>query len=405
MVAGLALVGLFTAYGGFRHDDVNEYHRYAIRFWTWSPHLHWLPREYPPLAVVPFSLTLLPPLSNYAAVFGAWMGLLFLAGYVAFSRYTSRGRAAAFALYLLVGGAGTLLGRFDLVPALVAVAALHSTLRHRHGLAYVLLGLGTLLKLYPAFLIPLVALHQWRELSGSHLGTGWDRAVSRRVLRTAMPAMAVVILGFGIALVLNAWGTVSPFVYAGQRPLQVESVPASLLWLGSLAGIPAWPIKSFGSSNYVGPLDVLLKPLSFLAMMAGIVFVYWRQALGRLDVGRAAIAVVAVLLVTGKVLSPQYVIWILPLVAAESGLSVGWLAVAVLTTLIYPFQYMRDGLLVPEAPAVYTWQMQLLVAIRNALLLVLTMRAVTAGRAIDIVREPRGLPRDDSRLIADERRA
>ena len=383
--AGLVGVGLFTWLGGFRHDDVSEYHRYALRFWTWAPLFRHLPTEYPPLAILPFSLTVLPPTHEYVFVFGCWMAVLFLAGFGAISALASPARALAYAVYLLVGAAGTLLGRFDLVPALATLAAIELARRHRYRPAYLLLAAGVLLKLYPGFLIPLVALHQWRHVAGAPMARGWSRGAARAVARAAAPGAGFLAAGFGLALVANAGGTLSPFTYAALRPLQLESVPASLLWLGTFAGDPAWPVKSFGSLNMVGPLDAVLKPLTAVSMVAGLAFVYWRMARGRIDLLRAAIAVVAVAIATGKVLSPQYLIWLLPLVAVESGLSIPWLAVAALTTAIYPFQYQRDGLLVPYAPDAFSTQMLALVAARNALLVVLTVRAVAAGRSFGVV--------------------
>src|ERR1700746_3432833 len=55
------------------NGDVDEYYAYAQAFWTGHPLFHSLPVEYPPLAIVPFTLTILPNLPNaYHIVFAVW---------------------------------------------------------------------------------------------------------------------------------------------------------------------------------------------------------------------------------------------------------------------------------------------------------------------------------------------
>src|SRR6185312_7752158 len=137
----------------------------------------------------------------------------------------------------------------------------------------------------------------------------------------------IVALGFWTAFAINPNGALSGFNYASARPLQIESTLATLL------GIPAHPDYSFVSLNYVGPLDMVLKPLSMLALLALCLLVYWRQARGRLTVGQAFVACLCAVLATNKIFSPQYLIWLLPVVAAVEGFDIFWLAICILTTL------------------------------------------------------------------------
>ncbi len=280
------------------NGDVIEYHKYALAFWTHQPLFHSLPVEYPPLAIVPFTLTLLPPLANFQSVFSWWAGAAALVGYLAFRRVSGRRRALAYLVYLLIGAAGTLVARFDIFPALTTIFALWATQRRRFTIAYLLLAAGVLLKLYPAFLAPLVVIEQWRTLAARYGETAmwpgagdwrgwlardrWARVARARATREmalgAAIFVGVVALGFGVALLLNRAGTLSEFTYASVRPLQIESTPAALLWLGTFLGIPAHAEFSFVSLNYVGPLDVALKPLSSLALVAGCLWVYARFA-------------------------------------------------------------------------------------------------------------------------------
>ncbi|MBF6591154.1 MAG: DUF2029 domain-containing protein [Ktedonobacterales bacterium] len=410
LIAALVGVRLLSIYvWKLPNGDVVEYYRYALAFWTRNPPFHALPLEYPPLAILPFSLTQLPPLSDYQAVYAYWMGALVIAGYSAFLRFSTRRRAIAFAIYLVIGAAATLLARFDLVPALVTLAALWLAQRRRFGYAYVLLGLGILLKLYPVFLLPVVAIEHWHvaaaraRIAGSGAGSLAElRAIWRggpsgglRRLR-AQPVvwpvtkgvafcLGVVAFGFLGPLIIDPGGALSGFGYAGNRPLQIESTPATLLWLGTIFGIPAHPNYSFVSLNYVGSLDVALKPLSALALVAGCCVVYWRQAKGRLTLGQAFVACLSVVIVTNKLFSPQYLIWVLPIVAAVDGFDFIWLVICLLTTLEFPIIYQMRH---PIWTVPYSWQFMPVLAIRNGLLTYATIRAIVRPRRTVPVSQP-----------------
>lgn len=406
----MALVGmniLYTKIFRLANGDVALYHTYALNFWTQYPLFHSFPVEYPPLSIIPFSLTLAPPLKDFLTVFNLWMIAIILLGYEGMRRFAGRRRALIYLLYLVLGTMATMLDRFDIVPALVTLAALWAAQRRRFADAYILLALGVLLKLYPFFLIPLVAIEQWRALGAPNLwrliaaptattGVGaaslprrlraagaqlWRAAPARRVAQGMALGLGVVALGYVFALMLNPGGALTGFGYAGDRPLQVESTPATLLWLGAIVGVPAHAEFSFSSLNYVGPLDVALKPLSALALVAGCLWTYWRQAWGRLTIGQAFIACLCAVIVTNKIFSPQYLIWIVPFVAAVEGFDLVWVIICALTTTIYPYLY---GVRNPISTVTFGWDFMPAVALRNLLLLFVTIRALTrpAMRAV-----------------------
>ena len=189
------------------------------------------------------------------------------------------------------------------------------------------------------------------------------------------------ILGcFALSYALNPAGTLSGFQYAGDRPLQVESTPASILWLGSIFGIPAYPNYSFLSLNFVGPLGNILKPASAVALVCGCLWVYFRQAQGRLTIGQAFLACLGIVLVTNKIFSPQYLIWIIPIVAYMEGLDLFWVVICILTWYDYPILYQLHH---PIQTVTYSWQFMPVLALRNGLLLYVTLRV--------IIRPSRGL--------------
>jgi Glycosyltransferase family 87 len=378
------------------NGDVEEYQRYAKAFWGQHPLGHALPVEYPPLAIAPFTLTLLPPGLDPHVAFAFWMGLLVLAGYYALLRIGGRVRALSYIGYFLLGTAATLLARFDIVPALATLLALWCAQRRRYGRAYVLLAVGVLLKLYPIFLVPVVMIDHWRAAAqvagiedggdanlwswarwrrapGSSLRRVWMHPATGPVLRGAALCGGLILGGFLTAYLLDPAGALSGFRYAGQRPLQVESTPASILWLGTLVGIPAHADYSFVSLNFAGALDVLLKPLSAVALAGGCLWAYWRQARGQLSVERAFLACICIVLVTNKIFSPQYLIWVLPLVAYVEGFSPVWVAICFLTWLEFPIMYQWRH---PIWTVTYTPGFMPVVALRNGLLLWATLHAI-----------------------------
>src|SRR5579863_10451477 len=134
--------------------------------------LHTLPNEYPPLAILVFSLPLLPPNSDYHMVFGCWMAFACVGGWLLMAKYYSRRVAWIYLAYMTVGTGLLFLARFDIIPTLSVIAALIAVQKHRFSVAYLFLAVGTLLKLYPAFFFPLVVIEQWRWISGNDMLKG-----------------------------------------------------------------------------------------------------------------------------------------------------------------------------------------------------------------------------------------
>lgn len=393
----VAMRSIMVATARLPNGDVVEYHTYALNFWTGHPLFTALPTEYPPLAILPFSLTLAPPLPAFESVFSWWAAAAVIAGYLGYLRFSDRKRAIAYFVYLVLGSAGTLVARFDIFPAIVTLAAFWATQRRHYAGAYLLLALGVLLKLYPIFLAPLPLIAQWQTLHATVRARRPDAGKTTDAERRRWPDLlrewlrspatwraaeglglfiAAVGLGFALAFVLNPSGALSEFTYASARPLQVESTPATFLWLGTIVGIPAHPDFSFVSLNYVGPMDTFLKPLSTVALAAGCVWVYWRFARGRLSLAQAFLATLSVVVVANKIFSPQYLIWITPFVAEVYGFDGLWLLIGALTTLIFPYLY---GLRNPIQTVTYDWAFMPVVALRNILLLSFTLRAILSA--------------------------
>ena len=374
----LSLLGIvaFELHSRYGHGDIDLYRRYALAFWSGFHPLTSLPVEYPPLSIVAFTLTVLPPLNDYVTVFATWLLVIFMAAYAAFKRLESPRAAEVFAVYCVLGGFNTLLGRFDLLPALLTLGAYWAGRSRRFDLAYLLLAAGTLIKLYPLLLLPALMLEQRRALGSQRL---WE-APPQPFLKGLAVFGGLVAAGFALAWAVNPDGWLSPFTYNTQRPIQVESLPATLLWVGTWAGVPAWPDLSFHSFNLVGPLEGSLSALSTLGLVFGCAWVYWRQLTGHLSYGRALLAVVLVIICTSRIFSPQYLIWALPLVAAlEGDHDPVWLVICALTTVIFPFAYRVYQIYGFVPPETYPVLFLALIGARNLLLVFVTARALAPG--------------------------
>ncbi len=387
-LAGVALTvvwGLATTVGPFSDTTVNDlyvYRTYADLLLAGDllPYLDF-EFEYPPLAALPLALAGLPGTgeATYAVSFGASMGGCALAGQQLAARLAGTGRERVVVAWLLalapiVIGA-SVRTHFDALPIAIALGGLLLLVRGRADLGFVLLGVGTMTKLFPG-LLAVVAL-AWL------LGRGELRAA----LRGGAIFAAIVL---AISLPFAGSGYVDSFEFHVERPVQIESSAASVLFaLGGseVTGTNLRPdrFKSNGLDGGHAETVELIFALLLVLALAGIVALAARRPEPRQMVlcGFAALLAFVTL---GKVFSPQYVIWLAPFAALAwvwgrraVALLVG--AAIVLTHVEFPSRYFD---LINEQPGVI-W----IVAARNALLLAaLVLLVATLARAQGTPRQP-----------------
>lgn len=333
--------------GGPGISDISVYARYGERIAAGDVPYRDFRVEYPPGALVPFVLPSLVSdgYRSYVAVFAALMtvALAATAALVALALDAlgaGRGRAGA-AVGVLVGGfvllGPFLLTRFDLFAAAVTAAALAALLHRRDRLGPVLLGLAIATKIYPLVLLPLVGARACKERG---------KVEAARQVGLAVAAALVVYLPF---LVVAPEGVARSVWQQLGRPLQIESLGAAvLLALHHAFGMGLAWASGHGSQNLTGAVAGAASALSTAALVAALLLVWLRFARG--DVGperfaRHAAAAVVGFVAFSKVLSPQFLVWLLPLVAlvddrrrrlAASSLV---LAACLLTRLWFPSDY------------------------------------------------------------------
>ena len=259
---------------------------------------------------------------------------------------------------------GVLLILVSALAALVVADASRTPSRWRL-VAYAAIGVGTAFKVFPIILVPFLLLADWRE---------HERP-------------AAVALHVGAFLALAALPTVAGFVVYGPevlgflayhtaRGLEFGSTWASVLWVLSFGGPAIQMAVRYGCWESTGRGELALVRIASLAapVVLGGFFV-WAVALGRRFTSRRAVlhamlALSAFVLVS-KVLSPQYLVWVVPLLSLAAAelfptrsqlcvFGILLIGACALTTLVWPLGMRDVGLAAP-------WTLATIGA-RNALL-------------------------------------
>ncbi len=228
-----------------------------------------------------------------------------------------------------------ILTRFDLWPAMLASFALAALVHDRLRLGHGLLGVAVAAKLYPGVLLPLALAYVWRRRG-------------RREALVCGGVFAAVVVAAYLPFVAIAPGEVASSV--GQqlsRPLQLESLgSAVLLAAHDLFGLDVEIRSSHGSQNLAGTLAMLVGIALSVAQVAVLLWLWVAFARARrtpspYELAVAAAAAVTAFVALGKVLSPQFLVWLVPLVPLARRLgATALLAVAlVLTQLWFPYRY------------------------------------------------------------------
>ena len=288
--------------------------------------------EYPPLATELFWLVGRVPGGDYQLAFSMAMMACLVATALAalvIARRFGLGRAHTAVTVGVIALTPLLLGtlvqtRYDLVLSALlgwmVVAALHD----RFAWAWTLLALATAVKLVPVLLVPaLVLWHVHRRPGrGATVGVAW---FATGVAATFAPFFAIA-----------PTATWRLFAYHLDRPAEVESLGSSILQVTDLDYLR---VQSYGSDNVTGSLADALASLSTLLLVATITAIalwMWRALRrGTGDAGAVLVATIAATLVAsvllGKVISPQYLVWLLPFVLLGAG---RWGRTALVTTAV-----------------------------------------------------------------------
>jgi Glycosyltransferase family 87 len=194
------------------------------------------------------------------------------------------------------------LDRFDLVPTLFVLAAVLARDRGRSATWSGLLSVGVAIKAFPLFLYPAL-------LRG-------ERNLRRAIIAGAVPlllcATAVIVMGdeFGSAI-----------TYHTERTLQVESLGASAFELAHVLGASGVATGvGHGGFEISASGATAARWISIVLGVAGYLWLTWAGWRSRATNFELVCALLAVLVVFAPVLSPQFLLWLLPISACAYGL-------------------------------------------------------------------------------------
>jgi len=224
-----------------------------------------------------------------------------------------------------------IVGRFDVVPVALSVAAL--CVARRASVRGALIGAAAAVKVWPVTLLAGMAPGQQR--------------------RGVAAAAAV----FAAVCAISASGTASFLAHQNARGVEIESVAATPFMIWRQAGWPGTVVYRFGAYQLSGGHAALALDASRLGLVLVVAAVIgWRLMIAR---GRARwrpefaadapLAATLLFLVASPVLSPQYLLWVIGLAAAclatgqttQRPVALAVLAAAGLTQLIFPIWWDR----------------------------------------------------------------
>lgn len=198
------------------------------------------------------------------------------------------------------------LQRYDIFPSLITIGVIGCFARGWFGWAGALLAIGAGMKLYPALLAPGLWILAVKDRRGVPFVTGG-----------AVALIPLLLLSFS----LPWWRFL---MFHNERGLQVESLYASIIWLGMHLGVThaTW-ISAKAWLEVGGPLAEAVIPWAKCLMatitLFSVAFSTWIgsrcSGLTVYQIARLMLVPLLAFVAFNLVFSPQYMIWLLPLAA------------------------------------------------------------------------------------------
>jgi hypothetical protein len=319
--------------------------------------------EYPPLAILSF---LLPGLLStaqpaYGFLFATEMLLLNLVVLFILWKLATRFKMRIWCVLgfytlclLAIGVIAT--GRFDMLPAALVLIALYAFISGKNKTAWAVLALGFTAKLYPIIIAPLFALYLLRYRQYKQLAQG-------------VAIFGAVVLALNLPwIIINANGYWQFLNYHMERWLHSESSYGSVLLIGQILGLTQvtvdLPYLHYGSWDIRSPMADALAKSSFYITVIFLLITYafyatrlWKKSSniakevmfsnGAAELMlRYSLLAVFIMLLTSKVFSPQFLIWLCPLIPLVRTRwryipLVLFLVIGGLTQYIYPYHYLE----------------------------------------------------------------
>ncbi|MEX2973271.1 glycosyltransferase 87 family protein [Streptomyces sp. C184] len=259
--------------------------------------------QYPPAAALAILSPGLLPFLDYAPAFYT---LILLTDAVVLALFLRAGRrpghrpAGAWVWIAGVALLGpTAYARYDLMVTAVAVAALFAAVR-RPRVAGALIAFGALLKVWPALLLTGAA------------GRG-------RRARALWWSAAGTAAGLTLFFVAAAPGALAFLTFQRDRGTEVESLGALAFHFARQFGWQGQVLLNYGSLEFLGPGVPVAGTVALTLSLAAVGWLFlWRvraRELGPATLCEAAFTATLLFTTTSRVISPQYMLWLVGLAA------------------------------------------------------------------------------------------
>ncbi|MEU0740371.1 glycosyltransferase family 87 protein [Streptomyces sp. NPDC006134] len=254
--------------------------------------------QYPPAAALAVLSPALLPFLGYATAFFVLACLADLAVLALLTRAGRRSGGTPRGAWVWVAGVPllgpTVYARYDVMVTAVAVAALLAAARHPR-VAGALVALGALLKVWPALL-----------LLGDRRRGPWACAAVTGAALAALFALAMP-------------GAFAFLAFQRDRGTEVESLGGLVFHVARHAGWEGEVRLHYGSVEFLGPYVGVVSTAALALTAAAFGWLLlWRLRARRFTVhtlADAAFTAVLMFTVTSRVISPQYLVWLIGLAA------------------------------------------------------------------------------------------
>ncbi len=328
--------------------------------------------EYPPFSLLFFLLPqlLTASIDNYQIVFQLQVFLFILLGLFLLYRIGKLqgrpvlGMFVVYTLAILASGP-IIIQSYDIFPAILLLLSCYLFMANKHVFSWMVLAMASLTKVFPLFIAPVFLVYylKTREYKRILSGIGVFAITSFAIL---IPFLAI-----------SPGSLFNLIDYHTQRGIQIESIYSSCVLFADKIGLIEANLEFYaGSWHLTGSVAEALATASTFLMLIALLFSYWliynRIVPGKslvYETGTYLLLVISIVFVTSKILSPQYLIWILPLLPlllsnTRYFIWIFFLVAGGATFYIFPLSYLD---LIDLSPFVV-----MVLVLRNALLLALT---------------------------------
>ncbi|MCE7065691.1 hypothetical protein [Dyadobacter sp. CY326] len=343
----IEVVYLFVRFHAQRFD-LNLYYNTATRILAGDIPFQDFPLEYPPFALIPI---IIPGIlshifrSNFET-YTAWFviqNIVFglLSGFFIFKTTVLSKQKAVYKYFILVALALPIfLFRFDPFPAFLTSVFIYY-LSRKPVLSGFMLASSIAAKLYTIIFVPIILLFFW-------------------VNRAFKPFFSFLMGGFIVVLIMFLAYLLTPghvlfdfLGYHSSRGIHIESLSggillflnwANLIGLDVLHNYGAFHLATQSSQSVLAAITIV-TPLAFIALSALIFKSFQiekrnRKSISVLWLSKAFVAQLVLFLLLNKVFSPQYLIWLLPVIPfCGKRIFLIFSAIVMLTVIIFPGEY------------------------------------------------------------------